>query len=140
VPLPGTFDDSVLAVDARLIEAADNRFVALGCRDQGSASGGYQVRVFPSSGQVQLMRIEGGVGTVLEGPVSVDSIKRGDEVNHVELVCVGPSISARINGAEVAPVQDTLYTSGASSIGAGANAGGAQTVEAHFKNLAATRP
>jgi hypothetical protein len=140
VPIPGSFDDTVLAVDARVIDAADNRFAALGCRDQGSASGGYQLRVFPSSGQAQLMRIEGGIATVLEGPVNVDSINRGDAVNHVELLCVGPSISGRINGADVAPVQDTLYTNGALSIGAGANAGGTQTVEAHFKNLVATRP
>jgi serine/threonine protein kinase len=144
VSLPGpagTFDDAVLAVDAKVIDPTDNRFVALVCRDQATATfSGYRLTVTPASGQVAISRVDGGTSAPLISPVDGSSLLRNQVTNRIELICAGTEISARINGADLASAQDATYQQGGLGIGAGADAGGPPTVEAHFRNLVVTRP
>jgi hypothetical protein len=142
VPVPGSYVDSDTAVDARMVDPADNRFMTLSCRDQGSANSGYQLRVVPSSGLASIVRIDANAPTTLAGPLSPPSLKRGTEVNRLELQCQGNKLTARINGEDVATAQDLIYHDGGVLIGAGADTSGGKqaTVEAHFKNLVVNNP
>ena len=119
---------------------AANRFVALVCRDQGTTSSGYRFSVVPASGTVAISRVDGGAATALAGPSDASALLHNQVTNRVELSCVGPNISGRINGTEVASAQDGAYKSGGLLVAAGADAGGPLTVEAHFRNLVVTAP
>ncbi|HYR17243.1 MAG TPA: hypothetical protein VEQ67_23965, partial [Mycobacterium sp.] len=78
--------------------------------------------------------------TALVAPVDASALLRNQVTNRIELSCVGPTISGRINGNEVVSAQDSAYRQGALFIAAGADAGGPPTVEAHFRNLVVTGP
>jgi hypothetical protein len=136
----GTADDSVIALDAKVIDPTANRFVALACRDQGTTSSGYRFSVVPASGMVAISRVDGGAATALAGPSDASALLHNQVTNRIELSCVGPNISGRINGTEVASAQDGAYKSGGLLVAAGADAGGPLTVEAHFRNLVVTAP
>ena len=141
VPLAaGTADDSAIAVDAKVIDPTPNRFVALACRDQGTASSGYRFSVVPASGTVAISRVDGGAATPLAGPLDASALLRNQVTNRIELSCVGANLSGRINGTEVASAQDDAYKQGGLLIAAGADAGGPLAVEAHFRNLVVTGP
>jgi hypothetical protein len=136
----GTFDDSVMAVDAKVIDPTANRFVALACRDQSSANSGYRFSVVPASGQAAISRVDGGAATALVGPVDASALLRNQVTNRIELSCVGGNLNGRINGTEIASAQDGAYRQGGLLIAAGADTGGPLTVEAHFRNLMVTSP
>jgi len=136
----GTADDSVIAVDAKVIDPTANRFVALVCRDQSSANSGYRFSVVPASGQAAISRVDGGAATALVGPVDASALLRNQVTNRIELSCVGGNLGGRINGTEIASAQDAAYRQGGLLIAAGADASGPLTVEAHFKNLMVTSP
>ena len=123
VPGPaGTFDDAVIAVDAKVIDPTPNRFAALSCRDQSTANSGYRLTVAPASGQVAISRVDAGTSVPLVSPVDATALLRNQVTNRIELSCVGPSISGRINGTEVAAAQDGAYRQGGLLIAAGADA------------------
>jgi serine/threonine-protein kinase len=141
VPIPApagvTYDDSVVAVDARVVDPTPNRFVALTCRDR-DAQAGYVLSAAPGAGKVTLSRLDNGVLTPLES-ASSEALRKGDDMNHFELTCVGPMISAKVNDVDVLAIQDPTYARGGLRIGAGSDASGPRTVEAHFRNLSAVR-
>jgi serine/threonine-protein kinase len=137
VTVPGSFNDADLAVDARLINVDPSDFVSLSCRDQSNGSAGYRLNVTPAAGQVSLFRVDGGTASPLKPGVDVAGLKKTTEANHVELICKGPAISAKVNDADVLSVQDSTYPGGGLLIGAGADTG---VVEAHFKNLVVIQP
>jgi hypothetical protein len=70
---------------------------------------------------------------------SSEALRKGDDMNHFELTCVGPMISAKVNDVDVLAIQDPTYARGGLRIGAGSDASGPRTVEAHFRNLSAVR-
>ena len=137
VSVPGSFNDADLAVDARVVDVTPSAFVSLSCRDQSNGSAGYRLQVTPGAGQVSLFRVDGGTASPLKAGVDAPGLKKTNELNHVELICKGPAISAKVNDADVLSVQDPTYPGGGLLIGAGADSG---VVEAHFKNLVATAP
>jgi hypothetical protein len=140
IPLTEALGDAAIAVDARVVDPAPNRFAALTCRDQGpQANSGYRFSVMPATGRVELVRVDGGTETQLVAPVTAPSVVTGSESNRLELVCAGSTITGRVNGVQVASATDATYGPGALLIGAGAGAGGPLTVEARFRNLVATR-
>jgi protein kinase-like protein len=136
----GTFDDADVLVDARITDPTSNKFIALSCRDQGSANSGYQFLAKPVSGQATLQRVDRGTPTTLTSLATPDPKLSSQDVNKFELICAGSAIRGLINGTEVAKTQDAAYPTGGLTIGAGADAGGPSTVEAHFKNLVVTHP
>jgi hypothetical protein len=70
------------------------------------------------------------------------SIHGGSETNHVELMCKGTTIEARINGVTVASVSDNTFQSGQFWIAVGESPGGAHPdvgAEARFSHLVPTQ-
>ena len=90
--------------------------------------------VAPATGQFALERHDSlTAGAVLVPFQSSAAIRRGNASNHLELACVGSTIAARINGIDVASVQDSTYDSGLVMVNAGRSESVA--VEARFDNL-----
>jgi hypothetical protein len=134
--LPGAYADATLAVDARLVGPTDDRVVSIACRDQGGPSGAhYRFEVRPATSQFALTRWDGEARVaLLEWQISA-AIQPGNVVNHLELSCVGATISASVNMTTLASLQDAAYASGRWWIGAGDLQSPPATVEVRFDNL-----
>jgi len=136
VPLPGIFSDSTIAIDAMLTGDTINRLIRLTCRQPGgTGDSGYRLLVNFGATTFSLDRVASGVHTMLVGATSFPAA--GGAWTHLELGCVGSTITVAINEADVASVQDSTYSSGSSDIGIG---GGAGIAEARFQNLAVSGP
>lgn len=135
----GQFDDHSIEVDVRLAPDTSDRGVFLECRGASTATGisGYRVLFFPRSGQLGLFRVDAGaqVGLSTDQLTLVANLE--DAWNHLELSCVGPTISAVLNGSLVAQAQDSTYTAGRVNLGAVSQRANL-SAEAHFRNLQVT--
>ena len=140
LPIPGDHANATIAVDVRLIGETRSRTVSVGCRFSSDASGnrGYRLRVEPAAGLFRLVREDGQRDTFLRTDRISAAIRRGAETNRLELTCAASTITAAINGVEVASVQDSTYTAGPLVIGVGARSSGL-TSEARFDNLVVTQ-
>jgi hypothetical protein len=136
---PGTYTNVAINVDARTVVAGDFTEAAIDCRSE-APSALYEVRVRPESRTVGLIRLDPGVDravvVVLVPDFPASTIIRGQPI-HLELVCVGTTISASVNGQNVGPIEDSTYLQGRIGI----KAGGATNVPAdvRFKNLVVTQ-
>jgi hypothetical protein len=133
--VPTSETNATIAVDARLAGDTRNRFVAIACRS--SEEGQYRLVVEPARGNFAVYRFDGTRGSVLAPLKPSSAIHRGNDSNHIEFTCSGSRIAARINGTEVASLQDSAHQGGQILIGAGA--GEAGPVEGRFDNLVVTR-
>ena len=61
------------------------------------------------------------------------AIQFGGGSNHLELTCVGSTLTARINGMTVATVTDSTYASGRSALGVSSVSN--RPTAAYFDNL-----
>jgi hypothetical protein len=138
--LPGEYADAVLAVDARLVGPADGRTVSLACRGSEDFASDYRLTVQPATGQFELVRWDAGRDRPLQNWQPSDAIRRGNDVNRLELSCAGSTIAARINGVPVIAVQDATYLGGRLWISCDDLEGLDVTVEARFDNLIVTQP
>lgn len=142
VLVPGTYDDSVLAVDVRLVGDVVQRHVSVACRVEGA--GGqlkkmFQATLVPNDRGLILVSWEAGAPhnrVEARDP----GIETGNGWNHVELRCDGAKISASVNGKTVASLDDPSPSKGLHSIGTGTFAGTKGTVEARFDNLEIRMP
>ena len=140
VQLPGPYADVVVAVDARIEGRANGRFVKIGCRFDRTSDGfeEYSFVVDPEAQRALLYRSDGEDIEVLADEDGFEGVNPDDETNRLELACIGETITATINGEEVAEVEDDSYAEGAVYLGAGTYAGVRGTVEARFDDLAVT--
>jgi len=100
----------------------------------GGAAGGYADL---ADDQLVITEVVSGTERPLAGPTDVSSMTRSDQTdNHLEMLCKGSTITARVNGNDVVSVQNADYAQGGMVIGAGAPGA---AFEAHFKNLLVTR-
>jgi len=127
----GPYSNSSIAIDARIFGGPDTRSVYVECRDTSPAK--YSLEVSPVKQTFRLARFDATKNVTLASQTST-AIHLGDAVNRLELSCVGPTISASINGTPVASVQDATYTSGQTLFGL--NGGGST---ARFDNLVVTQ-
>jgi hypothetical protein len=135
--LPGTFGNSSLAVDARIVGDASTASVALYCRIQpGSSFNGYSVLVFPGDGFVRLYRYNDGTATPMTDGITSAAVRRGNETNRLEFGCAGPTISVTVNGTRVAAVGDGTFQQGQMRVSAIAPRA---TVQARLDNLVVTQ-
>lgn len=146
VSLPGTFSDAVLSVDVRLMQDHLDRYPALWCRvtgsgDTGDTVAGYEFRFYPTFGSWFLNRFDRGGRTVLARGSS-QAIVRDVGWNHVELSCVGSTITASVNGQQLRRFQDGFYAEGSWGISATMffDGGARGLSEARFDNLEARSP
>jgi len=129
------FTNLQVAVDARLAEGTEDRWVGVACRlnpKDGTAQF-YALLAAPATGQFALSNFDGYRWIYLIPFKPSDAVRRGNASNHLELTCVGSSLIARINGIEVASVVDRTYDSGFVAVVVGRNE--AIPAEARFDNL-----
>jgi hypothetical protein len=125
-----------VAVDVRLVGGVEGRWVGVNCRMVRTGDGlvsGYALQVMPAIGLFAVGRSDAGSMVLLAGPQASMAIRRGHASNRLELTCAGPSVIARINGGEVASVQDRRYGDGFVTLLAGR--AGSMAVDARFDNL-----
>jgi hypothetical protein len=129
------FANLQVAVDARLAESPEARWVGVACRlnpKDGTAQF-YALLTVPATGQFALSNFDGQRWVHLAPFKYSEAIRRGNASNHLELICVGSTIIARINGTEVASVLDRTYDSGYVAVLVGRDE--SIPVEARFDNL-----
>jgi len=137
----GTYGDSVVDVDVRLVGPAAGRQVALYCRLDSAGNGGYFLDLDPSKGTVSLARASGVQTVQLVPPEPSSAIKRDNQSNHLRLVCSGGTITGSVNGVQVATAQDTTYQTGRVGLFAGVyNDALPATVDARFRAFLITQP
>lgn len=131
------FSDFRLAVDATQIAGPDDNEYGVLVRIQDrehfyrfsiSGDGYYQVTKHTDAGW-QLMTAEW---------VASDAIRTGAATNHLEVVCLGSTITSFVNGQQLAQVEDVDYRNG--DIGLYAGAFYELGVEIYFDNLSITEP
>jgi hypothetical protein len=128
--------DTVVAVDARVVGNPTEVFASINCRFSGPGEG-YGFSIIPATGEFALA-VYGGQG---KQPINLaprqmhGSIRRGNNPNRLELSCVGSTITGRVNGEEVAKVEDRTYPAGGVWIGVGAYSSRNPTGEVHFGHL-----
>jgi hypothetical protein len=136
----GPYADASVAVSARLPSGAPTQYVGLGCRMLQTALGLdalYALVVFPAVQTFGLIRADNGQSTVITPWATSPAINSvGAASNRLELSCVGDTIAARINGVDVASVQDATYQSGGAVLLVGNNEAG--TAEARFDDFQVT--
>jgi hypothetical protein len=129
------FANLQVAVDARLAEGTEARWVGLACRlnPRNGTAQFYALLTVPATGQFALSNFDGSRWVHLVPFRSSDAVRRGNASNHLELTCVGSTLIARINGTEVASALDRTYDSGYVAVVVGRDEG--IPVEARFDNL-----
>jgi dienelactone hydrolase len=115
--VPGKFGDVTIAVDASLVNAADDQFVDVACRSQATGSN-YRFGIVPTRRQYNLVQFIGGQAVSLIGGVSPE-ILGGNGTNRLELTCRGTVIEASVNGVMVASVSAGAFNHGEVWFGAG---------------------
>ena len=126
--VPGSYatrlpaSNTTVDVDVRLATiGAGLPSVALRCRrilQSPAAIQGYELTIAPGAGAFTLLRFDptaGNAGTNavrLAGPQLSPAIQQGVASNHLRLTCNGSTITATINGMQVASVQDNTYQFG----------------------------
>jgi dienelactone hydrolase len=146
VVVPGTYGDATLAVDATLVDPADDQYLQLACRSSGPGSQ-YRFSFSPATGEVWINRWF----TASAAPPfpfaelyddMASAVRPGAAVNHLEVTCSGTTLEARVNGATVASVTDNTFQTGQFWIAVGEIRGGTHpdnVAEARFSNLVVTQ-
>lgn len=118
--IPGTFGNSSLAVDVRMAGEPGAQTVILACRLQPGDESQYRFFVNPETRTFRLFRRDSATGFADLAPLQPSAaIRRGTAVNRLQITCAGDTISASINGLEVASVQDATYPAGRMWFGTG---------------------
>ena len=136
VPVPGTYTDTSVEVDARLAGDPTNQSIDLYCRG-GQGSGGvdeYRMAYYPWISSVVLQRIDAGAQFGLAGPARGGPPIAEGQTYHLLLACAGDAISGSINGAEVLWVRDATYRAGWTALGTSTLLTPG-TSDARFRNL-----
>jgi serine/threonine-protein kinase len=135
--LPETYDNSVIAVDVRIMGDVASRYAFVVCRDQstGGQAKQYRASIVPDGRRLILSRWDDGNQRVLAEARDDESIQTGNAVNRLELRCVGTKVTAMVNSKIVATADDMTLNRGDHGLGAGTFSGVEGTLEARFDNL-----
>ena len=129
-PMPFHFSDVTVAVDVRMPAPGRTGEVALACRAAVLTSG-YRLVISPVDGTFLLVRRDqSSFARLAEG--TSPAVRTGNAVNRLELRCTGSTITALVNGQQVASVNDANYTRGQNWIGVSSDK---ELLEANFDNL-----
>lgn len=137
VILNGPYDNTVIAVDIRLMGDVRSRYGFLACRHQTTAtlSKHYRASVVPDGREMILSRWDDGQERKLHTVSDEPSINPGNGKNRLELRCAGTRISVTVNGKVLASVDDMTLSRGDHGVGTGAFTGTQGTIEARYDNL-----
>lgn len=140
--LPGSYENTIIAVDVRIMGDAASRYAFVVCRDQSSGGQAKQYRasVVPEGRRLILSRWDEGNQRVLAEARDEAAINTGNAKNRLELRCAGAKISAAVNGQVIATADDMTLSRGDHGVGAGTFAGVEGTLEARFDTLEVRAP
>ena len=110
--LTGTYSDVSVALDARVVAGEGETMVNVTCRRQPDSASWYQLTVFAERASSVLRRRDNGTDITLMPRQVSGAIRQGGGTNHIEFNCIGATISATVNGVEVASVRDATYSTG----------------------------
>jgi tetratricopeptide (TPR) repeat protein len=127
VPVPGSYTDAGLVVDAQVLGDGATAEVQLCCRSQDAPDSGYQLHVAPAAGWFALYRCDAGRLVALADWQESAALRR-DRPNRLELSAAGATVTVTINGLRLAAVRDETYASGGIWIGASAPDGRAAEI------------
>jgi hypothetical protein len=147
--IPGNYPDVSIAIDVRLAsldrDSNAGQGELIGCRYRRGLAGndavsGYELLFFPAQGIFNLARVDAGkVVSLTNGPAS--GTPTLGVPHHLELTCFGDTLTASVDGKQVASVHDTTYSVGMTFIGAGVQTAFLPgTVDARFSNVVLTQP
>ncbi|MFN0070025.1 MAG: hypothetical protein ACKVVP_00875 [Chloroflexota bacterium] len=139
--LPLHHRDAELTIDTRLVGDPKGKYVALECRVQDSTSvaDGYRLSIYPENGTFAMRRYIDGNEEMRVAHRASSAIRRNGESNTIGLRCAASTITALVNGVEVASFEDSAYRTGRFRISAGSFRG-AGPVDARFDNLRVVQP
>lgn len=139
VALPGSYTDTTLTVDARVVGETDQRHFTLYCRTSGERFTFLDITL--SSGEVVIWRATnyGASQTPMVFPPA-ESIRRGNASNRFQLSCSGATISATANGVLIASLEDDgAVAFGGAALGCLALLPGQPTCDVRLDNLTLTQ-
>ncbi len=132
--IPGTYSDSSIAFDIRFVNPGPDVALTVGCRRQEGQA--YFAQVEPQRRTASLLRLDANNATYLV-PTTPQSALQPDSSNHIELRCVGTTISLLLNGTLADTATDSAYASGGLYITAGNSS---DTSDARLAHLVVTQP
>jgi len=131
-----TYGDATIAVDAFLVNETNGRSILLGCRTTASGvHSAYLLAVSPAMGLFSLIKVVSDEPESLVLSRPSPAIKRGQETNHIELSCVGNTITATANGVELGSRQDTTLGNGRMVVGVTKTSAVSGISEVRFNSL-----
>lgn len=138
--LPGSYGNLSVAVDVRLVGETARRVAALQCRRAGGVDEQqYRFEIDPDQGRFRLLRFVGNTEGVLIDWTASPTLRRGEATNRIELSCVGPVLTATINGTVAASTQDASLQEGRVALSVGVLDRRVTVAEARFDNLMVTQ-
>lgn len=138
-PIPGSFGDASISVEAQIEGDLEGRWVYVNCRVQSRPFGGYYLSVYPANGTFVLGRWDNspdGPGGTTFASGSSPAIQTDNAPNRLELSCAGPRIWASVNGQIVGSVEDSTFSEGRLWLAVWGNG---VTASAFFDNLSVAR-
>jgi len=129
--------DASLAVDFAIAGDVTGKYAVVGCR-AADKSTGYQLQVRPGTGEVDLWRLDPQNVTELDSVTDTSVVVTGNGNNHVEIRCIGSTITGIVNGQQLVTGKDANYLSGSTSIGAGQIRDATDQLLVGFDNLTVT--
>jgi hypothetical protein len=130
--------DAIFRTEVRIVGELDQRYAVVECRVSRDGRSFYRLSLMPGRGMFRITKWLDNQATVITEWRTHEAIRRGSEVNAVELRCVGSEIVASVNGQHVAAFSDDTLKVGFLRLGAAA-AGGAP-VDARFQALGVSLP
>jgi hypothetical protein len=140
------FPDVALSMDVNLAsldrDSNPGQTVYVGCRFRiltPRTLRGYVLQFTPALGRVALSRFDGTTTATLSSSQLAGAASSA--VHHLQVTCSGATITASIDGSQVASAQDSTYTSGYPLFGVSVLSNSLPgTIDARFSNLVLTQP
>ena len=129
----------IIDVDAEPVELPDNGNNGYGvaCRVQDNGDGYFFF--ISGDGYYTISRVEGGSFTHIVDWEESSAIRKGSAVNHLRVVCDGPSLILFVNGQMVTSIRDEQFREGDIALTATTYEENQRTV-VHFDNLVVRQP
>jgi len=136
---PGlNFTDVVVEVDATKAGGPDDNDFGVICRYQNIEN--FYFFITSSDGYFVIGKVVDGEQQLIEAEQMnpSDAINQGASTNHIQADCIGSRLVLRVNGTEIAKVQDVTFSNG--DVGLIAGTFSEVGTDIHFDNFVVTKP
>lgn len=132
------FGDVIVEVDATKAGGPDDNVFGLICRYQNSDN--FYFFLISSDGYYGIGKVVADEQTLIgdDQLYPDDAIRQGQATNHIKAACIGSTLTLRVNGTELAEVQDDAFASG--DVGLMAGTFEQPGTELHFDDFVVKKP